>query len=125
MSQWDATLSSFWEVLPNTKPLRERSQALVHVPQWSARLTSSSTKNEKIGFIRLTPGQLRKKGLLDAESASSSSFVPEIAALQELAAQRKRTEIAAVQELAALRERIATFDSNPIAGALKVLQESA
>jgi glutamate synthase domain-containing protein 3 len=67
LSEWDATLSSFWEVVPNTKPLRERSQALVHVPQWSARLTSSSTTDDKIGFIPLTPGQLRKRGLLDSE----------------------------------------------------------
>ena len=67
LKSWDSSLASFWEVVPNTKPLRERSQALVHVPQWSSRLPSSSTRDEKIGFVPLTPGQLRKKGFVDSE----------------------------------------------------------
>ncbi len=67
LGSWDTSLSAFWEVVPNTKPLRERSQALVHVPQWSSRLPSNSTRDDKVAFIPLTPSQLRKKGLLDSE----------------------------------------------------------
>ena len=67
LADWETALGCFWEVVPNTKPLRERSQALVHVPQWSSRLTSKDTKDSTKGFIALTPDQLKRKSLVDAE----------------------------------------------------------
>ena len=59
LTQWADMLEKFWHVAPNTKPLKERSQALVHVPLWSARtkVVSSSSTN----FLPLLPAKQAAK----------------------------------------------------------------
>ncbi len=42
LADWPAARSSFFVVRPNTKPLNERSQSLVHVPMWTPRAQSAS-----------------------------------------------------------------------------------
>ena len=37
LANWAEALECFWRLVPNTTPLSARSQALVHVPSWSAR----------------------------------------------------------------------------------------
>jgi hypothetical protein len=59
LAQWDEALPHFWHVTPNTKPLKERSQALVHVPLWSVR-TPAGTEAPSTPFIPLTPAQRQR-----------------------------------------------------------------
>ena len=65
-----------WAILSQERTL-PHSGTHVHCQNRSETYMFSSTKNEQIGFIQLTPSQLKKKGLLDTKSASSSSFAPE------------------------------------------------
>ena len=37
LANWAEALECFWRLVPNATPLSARSQALVHVPSWSAR----------------------------------------------------------------------------------------
>jgi glutamate synthase domain-containing protein 3 len=69
LAQWDEALPHFWAVTPNTKPLKERSQALVHVPQWSVR-APAGTEAPATPYIPLTPRQrlsARTRTLTDKE----------------------------------------------------------
>ena len=56
LAQWDEALPHFWLVMPNRRPLNERSQALVHVPLWSSRVPVG-TEAPATPFIPLTPRQ--------------------------------------------------------------------
>ena len=58
LAQWEEALPYFWAVVPNTKPLKERSQALVHVPQWSSRVSTPGSEAPSQPFVPLTPSQL-------------------------------------------------------------------
>ena len=60
LAQWDEALPHFWAVTPNTKPLKERSQALVHVPQWSVR-GHAGTQAPSTPYVPLTPGQRQQQ----------------------------------------------------------------
>ena len=39
LAHWDEARDLFWHVVPNTTPLKRDSQAMLHVPNWSRRLT--------------------------------------------------------------------------------------
>jgi glutamate synthase (ferredoxin) len=47
LAHWRDAIDLFWHVSPNTTPLKERSQALVHVPNWSARRLAQLEQQKK------------------------------------------------------------------------------